>query len=72
MNPVEESIEKESLINSQTDNAEHTLSEVQTNKLDSVKFDVPSPAINSANLSLDKVKDSAATELIPTKENCPR
>ena len=34
-NPVEESIDKESLINSQTDNTEPTLSKDKTNKLDS-------------------------------------
>ena len=61
-NPVEESIEKESLINFQTDNTEHILSEVQTNKLDSEKMDVPSSSINSANTSVEEGQDSAATE----------
>ena len=70
-NPVEESIEKESLINSQTDNTEHTLSEVRTNKLDLEKIDVPSSAINSSNISVEEGKDSAATELMPTKEISP-
>ena len=40
--PVEESTEKESLIKSIIDNTEPTLSEVQTNILESEKINVPS------------------------------
>ena len=59
------------MINFQIDNTEPTLSKVQTNKLESEKINVLSSEINSFNLSVEEEKDSAATELIPTKENSP-
>ena len=69
--PVDESIEKESLINSQTDNTEPTVSKVKTNKLKSEKINILSTEINSSKISVEEGKDSAATELIPSKETSP-
>ena len=62
-NPVEESIEKESLINSQTDNTKPTLSKVKKNKLEYEKINVPSSEINFANISAEKEKDTEETSL---------
>ena len=39
--------------------------------MESEKINVPSSENNSANLSLEKEKDSAGTELIPPKETSP-
>ena len=70
-NPVEESIEKESLINSKTDNTEPTLSEVQTNKLESEKINIPSSENDSANISVEKEKDTEETSLNSPKVTSP-
>ena len=74
-------------IKGEVDSDEKLLTKVQTDILESEKINVPSTetnstlepdiinklssAINSDNTSVEEGKDSAATELIPTKENCP-
>ena len=57
------SIEKESLTYYQTDNTEPTVSEVQTNILDSEKINVLSSEIDCALPSAEKAKDSKQTSL---------
>ena len=59
------------MIKSKTDNTETTVFDVQKNKLESKKINVLSSEINSSNISVEKGKDFAATELMPTKENPP-
>ena len=70
-NKNQESIEKESLTKSKTDNTEPTVSEVQTNILESEKINVLSSENSFANLSVEKAKDSAGAELIPPKDTSP-
>ena len=60
-------IEKESLTQSKTDNTDTTVSEVQTNILESEKINIPSSKIDSALLSAKKAKDSEETSLNPPK-----
>ena len=55
--PVEESIEKESLTNSQTDNTEPTASEDPTTILESQKINVPSSENDCANFSAEQEKE---------------
>ena len=57
-----------SLTNSQTDNTEPTVSEVQTNILDSEKINVLSSEIDDALLFAEKAKDSKQTSLNTPKE----
>ena len=63
------SIEKDSLTESKTDNTEPTVSDVQTNILESKKTNVSSSEIDSALLSAAKAKDSDGTSLNPLKQN---
>ena len=67
----QESIEKKQLNKSKTDNNEPTVSEVQTNILKSEKINIPSSENDSANLAVEKEKDSKETTLIPPKVASP-
>ena len=65
--PVEDTIEKELLINAQADNTDPTVSDVQTNMLEYEKINVPSSVIYFVLLSAEKAKDYDEISLSPPK-----
>ena len=65
----EESTEKGPLSKSKIDDTELTVSEVQLNKLESEKINVPSSENDSTILSVEEGNDSAVTKLIPSERN---
>ena len=64
----QESIKKESLTKSETETTETTVSNVQTNILESEKINVLSSKIDSALLSAEKANDSDGTSLNLSKQ----
>ena len=68
---VEESIEKESLNKSKTDNTGLTVSQDKTAILEFEKINELSSENDSDNLSVEKAKDSEETTLEPPKVTSP-